>query len=429
MRKLISFILCGIMLFTCFNTFAENVTEISLSENGTLILRSEIAQLEDIGVMNDVGTGACQHITRGEMSKIVTQLFAMPDIYEDCDFEDVAADNPYAGSISFVSRQKIMNGYGENLFCPDESITYHEILKTVVSLLGYEPLAEQRGGYPTGYIRVANEHGLTLFPAGTDYPLTKEETAKILIKAIDVPLMVQTSYGETVTYEISADTLKSKYLIPDEGEETEPIADEKANEKAQQHENKINSVNELIKYSVIGGDPDGSLRLADTITKAEAAVMIVRINSNYNEILRGHSYIPAFDDIKNHWAEKEITFAVENDLAEVTYKTQFEPEKNVTVQEFAKMVVTLLGYKETAEQQGGLPHGYMITAHRLGLFDSLYLEGASDISRGEVAVILVNALDVPLMKQTGFGAEVEFTVMDGKEGAPLETLRTIIESE
>ena len=116
-------------------------------------------------------------------------------------------------------------------------------------------------------------------------------------------------------------------------------------------------------------------------------------------------------------------------MAEVTYKTQFEPEKNVTVQEFAKMVVTLLGYKETAEQQGGLPHGYMITAHRLGLFDSLYLEGVSDISRGEAAVILSNALDVPLMKQSGFGAEIEFRIMDGKDGEPLETLRTIIESK
>ena len=31
-------------------------------------------------------------------------------------------------------------------------------------------------------------------------------------------------------------------------------------------------------------------------------------------------------------------------------------------------------YKEMAEQQGGFPHGYMMTGSRLGLFSGLYLE-------------------------------------------------------
>ena len=77
-----------------------------------------------------------------------------------------------------------------------------------------------------------------------------------------------------------------------------------------------------------------------------------------------------------------------------------------------------------AEQQGGFPHGYMMTGSRLGLFKDLYLEGPDDVTRVTVAVMLVNSLDVPLMKQSGFGANTEYIVMDGKNGVALETFRT-----
>ena len=145
--------------------------------------------------------------------------------------------------------------------------------------------------------------------------------------------------------------------------------------------------------------------------------------------MNDYLYRPTFNDIENHWAAKEITFAHENALVEGTSETTFEPDKNVSVQEFAKMLITLLGYKEMAEQQGGFPHGYMMTGSRLGLFAGLYLEGPDDVSRKTVAAMLVNSLDVPLMKQSGFGANTEYIVMDGKNGVELETFRTILEAK
>ena len=186
---------------------------------------------------------------------------------------------------------------------------------------------------------------------------------------------------------------------------------------------------ELISLGILKGDPDGNMRLDDGVTRAEATALITRMNANYNEILKDYQYRPTFDDIENHWAAKEITFAHESALVEGTSETTFEPDKNVTVQEFTKMLITLLGYKEMAEQQGGFPHGYMMTGSRLGLFSGLYLEGPDNVSRGTVAAILVNSLDVPLMKQSGFGANTEYIVMDGKNGVELETFRTILEAK
>lgn len=171
-----------------------------VESNGTVTMRTELAQLYDIGIMSDVGGGPYESITRGEMAKIVTQLYGLPHISELCEFTDVSARNTYAGSIKFASENKIMNGYGNGLFLPDKDITYHEAVKTIVTVLGYEPLALQKGGYPHGYLKVANELGLILYPSLADHIESKKDIADILIKAIDVPLMKQNGFGENASY-------------------------------------------------------------------------------------------------------------------------------------------------------------------------------------------------------------------------------------
>ena len=189
------------------------------------------------------------------------------------------------------------------------------------------------------------------------------------------------------------------------------------------------AVNELFTYGIMKGDLDGNPRPTDEITRAEAVALLVRTNANYNEFLKDYLYKPTFDDIESHWAAREISFAFDNGLVEGTSETTFEPERKVTIQEFAKMLVTLLGYKERAEQQGGFPHGYIMTASSLGLMDNLNSETTKNALRKEVALMIVNSLDVPLMKQSGFGANTEYIVMDGKNGVALETFRTILETK
>lgn len=183
------------------------------------------------------------------------------------------------------------------------------------------------------------------------------------------------------------------------------------------------AVNELERYGVLKGDPDGNMRLEDTVTRAEAVAMLLRMNGEYSDILRTYLFRPQFDDIEGHWAALEIMFAYENGIVRGTSETEFEPEGKVTVQDFAKMLVSALGYGELAEQRGSYPHGYMLTANQLGLFGNLHLEGAEEIHRDEAALMLANALDVPFMKMTGFGDNIEYSIMDGKGGTTLESFR------
>lgn len=208
MKKLLSLVLVGIMLLSSISVFAENNSK----DEGTIIQRTELAQLYDIGIMSDVGSGPYQNITRAEMAKIITQTLRMTSVSMTNSFTDVSNDNPYTNQIGVVQSLKIMCGCGNDIFKPDADITYYEVVKTIVTMLGYEPLALQKGGYPHGYLKVGNEIGIILYPGAEDYVINKDDIAKILIKAIEVPLMQQTSFGESMEYQISEETIKSKYI-------------------------------------------------------------------------------------------------------------------------------------------------------------------------------------------------------------------------
>ena len=72
-------------------------------------------------------------------------------------FEDVPADHKYAIDASNAVDLDMIDEAG--LFRPDDKITMSEASKLMVSVLGYSSIAEYRGGYPMGYIDVAQTLG------------------------------------------------------------------------------------------------------------------------------------------------------------------------------------------------------------------------------------------------------------------------------
>lgn len=212
MRKILALFLAGVMVFSGVSVFAEN----SSDDEGVITQKPEIAQLYDMGIMHDVGSGPFQNITRAEMAKIVTQTLRMTDVAMLNTFTDVPDEHQYINEIGAVQSMKIMCGCGNDIFNPDSYITYYEAAKTIVSMLGYDALALQNGGYPHGYLKVANELGIILYPGADNFEIYKNDIAKMIIRAMDVPLMKQTSFGETTEYQISEETLKSRFNISED---------------------------------------------------------------------------------------------------------------------------------------------------------------------------------------------------------------------
>ena len=97
---------------------------------------------------------------------------------------------------------------------------------------------------------------------------------------------------------------------------------------------------------------------------------------------------------------------------------------NVTNEQMVKMLITALGYAPMTEMMGGYPFGYMKLAAQKGILNGVdSIIGTMPATRGDIAVMIHNAIDTPIMVQTGFGAEVNYEIMDGENGVALETPR------
>jgi len=153
-------------------------------------------------------------VTRGEFANVVKNLLGF-SFGKQALFSDVSNNTPYYEGIMTCAEYKIMNGYGDGTFRPDELITYKEAYKIFVSMLEYETIAEYEGGYPLGYYTVAKRLGLTASSEGVSYNsyITKEALPKLIFELLlahcnDVVALKE----NTVSFLPSDETFAERYL-------------------------------------------------------------------------------------------------------------------------------------------------------------------------------------------------------------------------
>ena len=178
---------------------------------------------------------------------------------------------------------------------------------------------------------------------------------------------------------------------------------------------------ELAELGIMQGDPDGNLRLDEEVTRAEMAKIITAA--------LGMSVIEqtetVFDDVqKTYWASGYIDTAQKFGIIHGNGDGTFAPEDSVTNEQVIKMIVCALGYEPLALSRGGYPLGHIQIANTYGMLEGVDFVGTENALRGDVALLISNALDIPLIKQAGFGTNIEYQIMNGKNNVPLETLRT-----
>ena len=180
---------------------------------------------------------------------------------------------------------------------------------------------------------------------------------------------------------------------------------------------------DLYNLGIMIGDENGDIRLNDNITRDEAAKMMcvagnISLPSDVKENI--------FNDIApEHWAYKYIYAAKEHNIVNGDGNGNFRPESNITNEEIVKMIVCLLGYSEMAEMNGGYPAGYTATATRIGITSNLNLKTKTPAIRNDVAIMISNALDTPIMveKSEGEYEDTVYIILDGKNGIPFASIR------
>ncbi len=77
---------------------------------------------------------------------------------------------------------------------------------------------------------------------------------------------------------------------------------------------------------------------------------------------------------------------------------EFNPDGNLTVEQTLKVILTMLGYGFKAESLGGYPHGFTATAEEMDILDNVKSGYSAYATKEDVANILYNALEIPLMQ-------------------------------
>lgn len=166
-----------------------------------------------------------------------------------------------------------------------------------------------------------------------------------------------------------------------------------------------NTLVSIVEKGIIDGYPDGTFKPQNNITKAEFTKVIIAALET--EIVEGNSFV----DTNEHWAKDIINTVVENQIIDrLEYGDNFNPDKNITRVEMAKMIVRALGLDEEAKKKQGeitsflddlaitnADKGYVIIAAENEVikgYQDRTFKPDGEATRAEAAQMLVNMLKV-----------------------------------
>lgn len=201
------------------------------------------------------------------------------------------------------------------------------------------------------------------------------------------------------------------------------------------------AANDIGKYGIMTGYPDGTLKLENNVTRAQITKMIITAlgDGEYGNVDMGFSQ---FTDVAgDHWAKNYIVYAYIREILSGFPDGSFKPEANVTTHQAIKMILCMLeydkyvmfsadsGYTPFSKAKLDFPYDYLKAAEVYGLIDvSEVTTEAVPATRGYVAKLLSKALDLPIAKAVEYTTQGSvYGLMDGKNGKDFITLRMELE--
>ena len=163
------------------------------------------------------------------------------------------------------------------------------------------------------------------------------------------------------------------------------------------------AVNVLSALKVVDGFTDGTYKPEQTVTRAQMAKLIVTA-------LGVADYATAktskFVDMGTAtWAIPYVEYAANLNIVNGVGNGKFNPNGLVTYEQAATMVVRALGYTDQCKEMNGTwPAVYIQKAMALNIFEDVVNGGANGANRGDVAIMLYNALDIAQVYADGDGA-------------------------
>lgn len=172
------------------------------------------------------------------------------------------------------------------------------------------------------------------------------------------------------------------------------------------------AVSVLNALNIMNGDENGEYRLEDTIIRSELVKMAVTA-MGMESAADSAAGIVKYDDVSaEHWASGYINLATSYGIIEGDGDGKFRPNDAISYREAVAVMVRAAGYESSAQLKGGYPNGYITVANENKMLPGVLGSVEKSISRGDVAILTNNTLEVKKMYQSGLGNSPVYTVSD-----------------
>lgn len=144
-----------------------------------------IAYVSEAGIMvgdNNGNFNPNNSVSRAEMATLICRMLGeTEELQTSSDFSDVPTSHWANIYVSKAVELGIINGYGNGKFGPNDNVTYEQAVTMIVRAIGAAEAANEYGGYPNGFLTIAEEAELTAnVQAEIGEPLSRADIATII---------------------------------------------------------------------------------------------------------------------------------------------------------------------------------------------------------------------------------------------------------
>lgn len=166
--------------------------------------------LSSLGITDGITLDSGRQITRAEfVAMVVRALNISYGGANDMSFSDVNSKTcSFVDEIYIAKSLRLTNGVGEGVFSPNTGIGLNDACKMLVVALGHGAYAENTGGYPYGYMAVADRLSLTDGVTPGNTPLIVDDAITLVYNALYAEIAVADSvWGSDVSYKTDGTVL------------------------------------------------------------------------------------------------------------------------------------------------------------------------------------------------------------------------------
>lgn len=198
LKKVISSAAAVAMLASSASAFAVTFPDVDESAS----YANAVSTLTALGVVNGDDNGKFNPentVTRAEFAKMVVEAIGEGEAAASSSYTKFADSKSHwgAGYIETGVSKGFINGYDDDTFGPDDTVTYAQAVKMLVAACGYDLYASQQGGWPSGYLAYGSSLDIINGVTGVtnDTALTRAQCAVLIANAMKASNCVIEGYN------------------------------------------------------------------------------------------------------------------------------------------------------------------------------------------------------------------------------------------